>query len=179
MKRICVYCGSNPGVGDVYAAMAARLGRALVERGLGLVYGGGKVGLMGVIADAVLERGGEVIGVIPRDLVKKELAHAGLKDLRIVASMHERKALMESLSDGFIAMPGGFGTLDELCEILTWAQLGLHIKPCGILNVEGYFDPFLTFLDHCVAQGFIRMEHRSALIEASDPGELLKRLTGR
>jgi uncharacterized protein (TIGR00730 family) len=164
MKRICVFCGSNFGQSEKYRAMAVKLGQDLAARGLGLVYGGGNVGLMGVIADAVLERGGEVIGVIPEDLVKKEVAHKGLSDLRVVGSMHERKALMASLSDGFIALPGGFGTLDEFCEILTWAQLGLHEKPCGILDATGYFDLFLKFVDHSVAQGFIRAEHRDLLL---------------
>lgn len=154
--------------------MAVKLGHSLAERGLGLVYGGGRVGLMGTIADAVLERGGEVIGVIPEDLVKKEVAHKGLSDLRVVASMHERKALMARLSDGFVAMPGGFGTLDEFCEILTWAQLGLHQKPCGILNVDGYFDLFLKFIDHSVSQGFIRAEHRDLLLESTEPDALLE-----
>jgi uncharacterized protein (TIGR00730 family) len=173
MKRICVFCGSNPGRGGKYRNTAVKLGHALAERGLGLVYGGGKVGLMGTIADAVLERGGEVIGVIPEDLVRKEVAHEGLADLRVVGSMHERKALMERLSDGFIAMPGGFGTLDEFCEILTWAQLGLHQKPCGILNVDGYFDLFMKFVDHSVAQGFVRAEHRALVLESCEPEELL------
>ena len=175
MKRICVFCGSNFGHSEKYRAMAVRLGHALAERGLGLVYGGGKVGLMGTIADAVLERGGEVIGIIPEDLVKKEVAHKGLADLRIVGSMHERKALMERLSDGFIAMPGGFGTLDEFCEILTWTQLGLHQKPCGILNVGGYYDFFLKFVDHSVTEGFIRAEHRKLLLESEEPEALLDR----
>jgi uncharacterized protein (TIGR00730 family) len=173
MKRICVFCGSNSGRGEKYRMPAVALGRALAARGLGLVYGGGNVGLMGTIADAVLESGGEVIGVIPEDLVKKEVAHRGLSDLRVVGSMHERKALMARLADGFVAMPGGFGTLDELCEILTWAQLGLHRKPCGLLNVDGYFDYFLKFIDHSVSQGFIRAEHRELLLEAVAPEELL------
>lgn len=173
MKRICVFCGSNSGHGEKYRAMAVTLGHALAARGLGLVYGGGRVGLMGAIADAVLERGGEVIGVIPEDLVKKEVAHKGLSDLRVVGSMHERKALMARLSDGFIAMPGGFGTLDEFCEILTWAQLGLHQKPCGVLDVGGYFDLFLKFVDHSVAQGFVRAEHRDLVLVERAPEALL------
>ena len=179
MKRICVFCGSSSGENKRYRAMAAELGRTLAARGLGLVFGGGRVGLMGAIADAVLAAGGEAIGVIPEDLKKKELAHTGLRDLRVVGSMHERKALMERLSDGFIAMPGGFGTLDEFCEILTWAQLGLHRKPCGILNVNGYFDAFLRFVDHSVSQGFIRKEHRGLLLEAEDPSKLLDLLAKR
>ncbi|MCX5788135.1 MAG: TIGR00730 family Rossman fold protein [Elusimicrobia bacterium] len=178
MKRICVFCGSSSGENKRYRAMAVELGRALAARGLGLVFGGGRVGLMGAIADAVLAAGGEAIGVIPEDLKKKELAHTGLSDLRVVGSMHERKALMERLSDGFIAMPGGFGTLDEFCEILTWAQLGLHRKPCGMLNVDGYFDSFLRFVDHSVSQGFIRKEHRGLLIDGADPAKLLD-LLGR
>lgn len=173
LKRLCVFCGSNPGRGEKYRAAAVTLGHVLAARGLELVYGGGKVGLMGTIADAVLERGGRVIGVIPRDLVKKELAHRGLTDLRIVGSMHERKALMARLSDGFIALPGGFGTLDEFCEILTWAQLGLHRKPSGILDVAGYFDHFLKFVDHSVAQGFVRREHRDQLLVERAPHALL------
>jgi uncharacterized protein (TIGR00730 family) len=173
MKRIAVFCGSNFGRGAEYRDMAVRLGRALAERGLGLVYGGGKVGLMGAVADSVLQGGGEVIGVITEDLVKKEVAHRGLADLRIVGSMHERKALMARLSDGFIAMPGGFGTLDEFCEILTWAQLGLHRKPSGILDVGGYFEFFLKFVDHSVTQGFIRREHRDALLVERSPQALL------
>ena len=173
MKRICVFCGSNPGRGPKYRAMAVKLGHELAARGLGLVYGGGRVGLMGAIADAVLERGGEVVGVIPEDLVRKEVAHEGLSDLRVVSSMHERKALMASLSDGFIALPGGFGTLDEFCEILTWAQLGLHQKPCGILDVDGYFGPFLKFIDHSVAQGFISANHRGLILRYGEPEALL------
>jgi uncharacterized protein (TIGR00730 family) len=173
MKRICVFCGSNDGQGEKYQEMARDLGRTLASRGLGLVYGGGKVGLMGVIADSVLKHGGEVIGVIPEDLVKKEVAHKGLTDLRVVGSMHERKAVMASLSAGFVALPGGFGTLDEFCEILTWAQLGLHEKPCGILDSTGYFDLFLKFVDHSVAQGFIRSEHRDLLLRFDSPEALL------
>ncbi len=173
MKRICVFCGSSSGRGEAYRRLAVALGRVLAARGLGLVYGGGRVGLMGTIADAVLEGGGEVIGVIPEDLVKKELAHDRLTDLRVVGSMHERKALMASLSDGFIALPGGFGTLDEFCEILTWAQLGLHRKPAGILDGAGYFDRFLAFVDHAVAEGFVRGVHRDLLVVERDPDALL------
>lgn len=174
MKRLCVFCGANDGVDPRYREAAVRLGHLLAARGVGLVYGGGKVGLMGVIADAVLEEGGEVIGVIPEDLVRKEVAHAGLKDLRVVFSMHARKALMEQLSDGFIALPGGFGTLDEFCEIVTWAQLGLHRKPCGVLNVAGYFDRFLAFADHAAAEGFVRAEHRALVHQSDDPERLLE-----
>jgi uncharacterized protein (TIGR00730 family) len=157
----------------IYESAAVALGKELVRRGLGLVYGGGSVGLMGVIADAVMTDGGEVVGVITKQLVALEVAHKGLADLKVVDSMHERKALMAELSDGFIALPGGFGTMDEFCEIVTWAQLGIHAKPCGLLNINGYFDAFLTYVDHCVGQGFIRKEHRSLFYEAEHPAELL------
>ena len=173
MKRVCVFCGSSSGQGEAYERLAAAMGRALAARGLGLVYGGGRVGLMGTIADAALAAGGEVIGVIPEDLVKKELAHAGVTELRVVGSMHERKKLMFDLSDGFVAMPGGFGTLDEFCEILTWAQLGLHRKPTGVLDAGGYFDTFLAFVDHAVKEGFIRKKHRDLLIVETDPAAML------
>src|ERR671931_564342 len=144
MKRICVFCGSNIGLRNVYFAVAQATGVALARRGIGLVYGGGRVGLMGVVADAVLKEGGEVIGVIPEALTTREVAHQGLDDLRVVGSMHERKALMAELANAFIALPGGYGTLEEFCEVLTWAQLGLHRKPCGILNVEGFYDSLLS-----------------------------------
>ncbi len=176
MKRVCVFCGSNPGNDPKYSVAAADLGRMLAQRGLGLVFGGGRVGLMGVAADAALAAGGEAIGVIPDALVQKELAHESLTDLRIVGSMHERKALMEKLSDGFIALPGGFGTLDELCEILTWSQLGIHAKPVAILNVGGYFDDFLRFVDRAVESGFVRASDDARLIRDSDPAALLDRL---
>src|SRR6516164_2274986 len=148
LKRICVFCGSSVGDRPIYLQAALELGRAIAERRLGLVYGGGHIGLMGVLADAVLSGGGEVIGVIPQALVDRELAHTGVTELRVVETMHQRKALMADLSDGFLALPGGFGTGDELFEILTWAQLGLHAKPIGVLNVGGYFDPLLAWLDH-------------------------------
>ena len=176
MKRICVFCGANSGKNPRFVEAAKKLGKLLVQNHLGLVYGGASIGLMGAIADAVIDQGGEVIGVIPEDLVKKELAHKKLKDLRVVRSMHERKALMERLSDGFIALPGGFGTLDELCEILTWAQLSFHTKPCGMLNVGGYYDKFLSFLDHAVSQEFLLKEHRSILLKAASPEKLLRLL---
>jgi hypothetical protein len=149
----------------------------LAQRKLALVYGGGRVGLMGSIADAVLEQGGEVIGVIPESLVRREVAHTGLSDLRVVQTMHERKALMAELADAFIALPGGFGTLDEFCEILTWAQLGLHGKPCGLLNVEGYFDPLLALFDRAVEDRFLHPKHRSMLITADDPKMLLEEMS--
>src|SRR2546421_2418842 len=154
MRRVCVFCGSRTGTAPVYAEEARRLGAALCRRGLGLVYGAGNIGLMGVLADAVLAHGGEVIGVIPRALVDKELAHAGLTQLHIVETMHQRKALMEQLADAFVALPGGYGTGDELFEILTWAQLHIHAKPIGLLNVAGYFDALLAWLNHTVAEGF-------------------------
>jgi uncharacterized protein (TIGR00730 family) len=149
------------------------MGAALAGAGIGLVYGGGRVGLMGALADAALAAGGEVIGVIPEALVAWEVAHQGLSDLRVVGSMHERKALMADLADAFIAMPGGYGTLEELCEVLTWSQLGLHRKPCGLLNVEGYYDPLLALLDHAVAEGFLRREHRALVLQEQEPGRLL------
>jgi uncharacterized protein (TIGR00730 family) len=173
MRRLCVFCGSSPGRRPAFAETARRLGGLLAARGLGLVYGGGHVGLMGVLADAVLGAGGEVIGVIPQALVDKELAHPGLTGLRVVATMHQRKALMADLADGFIALPGGFGTADELFEILTWAQLGLHAKPIGVVNVGGYFDALLAWLDHTVGERLVRPEHRRLLLEADDPERLL------
>jgi uncharacterized protein (TIGR00730 family) len=173
IRRICVFCGSNPGRGERYRESAVSLGRALAARGVGLVYGGGKVGLMGAIADAALAAGGEVIGVIPKALVRRELAHRGLTELRVVDSMHERKALMARLADAFVALPGGFGTMDEFCEILTWAQLGLHRKPYGLLNVDGYFDRFLAFVDHGVAEGFIRADQRARLRVSARSSSLL------
>lgn len=173
MKRICVFCGSNRGVRNEYIEAAQELGEILVKRNLGLVYGGGNVGLMGVIADAVLAEGGEVIGVIPQSLVDCEVAHQNLTKMHIVNSMHERKALMADLSDGFIALPGGMGTFDEFCEILTWAQLGIHQKPCGILNVENYFTPLLKMFDHATDEGFLRDAHRDLVIEATKPEILL------
>ena len=173
--RICVFTGSRHGLRSEYADAARQLGRALVSHGYGLVYGGGKVGLMTVIADTVLGLKGHVTGVIPNSLVSKEVAHFGLSDLRVVGSMHERKALMAELSDGFIAMPGGIGTMEEFFEVLSWAQLGLHEKPCTLLNVAGYYDPLIAFLDHAVAQDFIKPKHRSLMIVESEPGRLLDR----
>jgi hypothetical protein len=178
MKRICVFCGSSPGALPAYAEAAGRLGRLLAGRGLGLVYGGGNVGLMGVVAAAVIAAGGEVTGVIPRALVRREVGHGGLPDLRIVGTMHERKALMAELADGFIALPGGIGTLDEWFEIWTWAQLGLHRKPCGLLDVAGYYGPLITFLDHMVEQRFLRKSHRALVLVDDDPERLLDRMAG-
>jgi uncharacterized protein (TIGR00730 family) len=173
MKRISVFCGSSAGNDPAYAGAAKLVGQALVRRGLGLVFGGGRVGLMGVVADAVLANGGEVIGVIPKQLATKELAHGGLSDLRVVESMHERKALMAELCDGFVALPGGFGTMEEFFEVLTWAQLGLHQKPCGVLNVKGYFDPLLALAEHAISAGFVSAEHRNLLLQDADIGALL------
>ncbi|MGA9565493.1 MAG: TIGR00730 family Rossman fold protein [Candidatus Korobacteraceae bacterium] len=175
-RRICVFCGSNLGISRVYKDAAVTLGRLLAVRGIELVYGGGNIGLMGVLADAVLVSGGRVIGVIPESLMAKEVGHAGLTELRIVKSMHERKALMADLSDGFIAMPGGFGTFEEFCEIVTWSQLGIHSKPCGLLNVEGYYDPLLRLFDHAVREGFLREENRRLVLEDHDPEQLLGKM---
>ena len=173
MKRICVFCGSNKGAKPAYIEAAKSLGKVLVKKNIGLIYGGGKVGLMGVIADEVLAGGGEVIGVIPQSLVAREVAHQTVTQMHIVNSMHERKALMADLSDGFMALPGGMGTLDEFCEILTWAQLGIHQKPCGILNIENYFTPLLAMFDHAMREGFLRDTHRALVIEATEPETLL------
>lgn len=177
MRRICVFCGSNAGARSEYAEAARALAAVLVERKLGIVYGGGNVGLMGVLADAALEHGGEVIGVIPRKLVDKEVAHRGVTELRIVETMHERKALMNDLSDAFIALPGGFGTLDEFFEVLTWSQLGFHGKPCALLNVAGYYDRMLAMLDHAVTERLLRPAHRELVIADTDPLRLLQRLS--
>ncbi len=176
LKRICVYCGSRNGSRPVYDRAARDLGAALGRRGIGLVFGGGRVGLMGVLADAVLAGGGSVTGVIPRALVSREIAHLDLKDLRIVDSMHERKALMAELADAFIALPGGFGTFEEILEILTWSQLRLHAKPCGLLNVENFYDPLLKFLDHAIAEEFIPAGQREALVVESNVEKLLDML---
>jgi uncharacterized protein (TIGR00730 family) len=177
MKRVCVFAGSSSGIRAEYRAAAADLGRALAGRGIELVYGGACVGLMGIVADRVLASGGRVTGVIPEALVAREVAHKGLSDLRVVASMHERKALMADLSDAFIALPGGWGTLDELFEVLTWGQLGLHRKPCGVLNVTRYFDRLLSFLEHSIAEGFVRPEYRSMLSVSDSPETLLDMLS--
>jgi hypothetical protein len=176
MDTVCVFCGSNPGASPVYAEAARDLGRILAGRGVTLVYGGGRVGLMGVLADAALAAGGRVTGVIPEALAAKELAHGGLTELRVVGSMHQRKALISELSDGFIALPGGIGTLEEWFEVWTWGQLGFHPKPCGMLNVTGYFDHLLAFLDHMTAQCFLSEAHRSMAIVDDRPESLLDRL---
>jgi uncharacterized protein (TIGR00730 family) len=175
MRRVCVFCGSSTGVRPEYVAAARALGALLAERGIGLVYGGGAVGLMGALADAALAAGGEVIGVIPHALVARELAHNGVGDLRVVATMHERKALMNELADGFVALPGGLGTLEEIFEAWSWAQLGSHTKPCALLNVAGYYDALLAFLDHAVREQFLRPEHRAMLLVDDDPARLLDR----
>jgi uncharacterized protein (TIGR00730 family) len=176
MKRICIFCGSSTGTRSEYAETARAMGQALLRRGIGLVYGGGCVGLMGIVADAVMGGGGEVVGVIPEALVTRELAHGDITQLIVVHSMHERKAKMAELSDAFVALPGGYGTFEEFCEILTWAQLGLHRKPCGILNVNDYYEPLLRLFDNAVAEGFLRPSNRQLVIEETDPGRLLDML---
>lgn len=176
MKRICAYCGSSSGKRPEYVEAAAILAKELVKWDIGLVYGGASVGVMGAVADAVLAQGGEVIGVIPQMLVDKEVAHNGLTELKIVRSMHERKMMMADLSDGFIALPGGLGTLEELFEIMTWALLGLHQKPCALLNVAHYYDQLLGFLEHAVNEQFIKQVHCSMLIADEHPGMLLERM---
>lgn len=175
LKRLCVYCGSSPGRDPAYGNAARQLGEALVERGIGLVYGGASVGVMGTIADTVLAAGGEAIGIIPRALFIKEVAHPNLTEQHVVESMHERKAMMAELSDGFIALPGGWGTIEEIFEILTWAQLGFHEKPCGLLNVAGYYDGLFRFLDHAIDEEFVRPVYRDILTLESDPVALLER----
>jgi uncharacterized protein (TIGR00730 family) len=177
IHTVCVFCGSNHGLKPSYRSTAAELGELLAAGGLTLVYGGGCVGLMGTLADAVLAADGEVIGVIPHALVAKEVSHAGLTKLHVVDSMHERKALMASLSDAFIALPGGFGTAEELFEILTWGQLGIHQKPVGLLNVDGFFDSLLEWLDHATREGLVRPEHRQLLLADTNPSRLLARMS--
>ena len=173
MKRICVFCGSSRGTNPLYEAAARDLGATLAARGIAVVYGGGRIGLMGVVADTALAAGGEVIGVIPRPLASKELAHTGLTEMRFVASMHERKATMSALADGFITLPGGLGTLEETFEILTWAQLGIQRKPIGLLNVHGYYEPFLRLFAHGIQEGFIRAEYLQFITVAERAGELV------
>ncbi len=176
LKRICVFCGSSVGSRPQYAAAARELGRMLAERGLGVVFGGGKVGLMGVLADAALAAGGEVLGVIPEALVAREIGHNGLTTLHVVRSMHQRKTLMADLADAFIALPGGYGTFEEFFEAVTWTQLGIHTKPCGLLNVDGYYDALLALLGRAVADGFIHEKNRQLVIDAPDVPTLLQKL---
>ena len=175
-KRLCVFCGSSHGANPAYAEAAKTAGNELARRGIGLVYGGGNVGLMGVIADAVLAAGGGVIGVIPEALMAKEVGHRGLPDLRVVKTMHERKALMAELSDGFVALPGGIGTFEEFFEIVTWAQLGLHSKPCALLNVNGFYDPLLRLMDHAIAERFVKPKQRDLVLVEADFSRLLDRM---
>lgn len=177
LHRLCVYCGSSIGADDAYRAAAVALGRLLAERGIELVYGGGHVGLMGAIADAVLAAGGRVIGVIPQALMDRELGHTGVQELRVVADMHERKMTMAGLADAFVAMPGGWGTIEELSEMLTWLQLGIHAKPIGLLNVAGYYDPLLAFVDRMIGERFVRPEHRALMSVAAEPAALLDALS--
>lgn len=176
VKSICVFCGSSAGARPEYAAAAADFGRLLAVRGIRVVYGAGNVGLMGVLADAALAAGGQVIGVIPQMLVDRELAHQGITELRIVTSMHERKAMMAELSDAFVALPGGLGTYEELCEVLTWGQLGIHHKPVGCLNVRGYFEELIRMLDHAVNEGFLRAEQRRMFLSSEDAEDLVSLL---
>jgi uncharacterized protein (TIGR00730 family) len=176
MKRIAVYCGSNKGLRPAYAEATENLGQHLAQRGIELVYGGGCAGLMGIVADAALKHGGHVIGVIPQSLVIKEVVHEGLPDLRVVKNMHERKALIAELSDGFIVLPGGYGTYEELCEVLAWSQLGHHKKPFGLLEVAGFYRAMLQFFDHAVAEGFIRPKHRELVMVEENVEKLLHRL---
>ena len=176
VRRACVFCGSSPGARPAYTEATEDFGQLLVEHGIALVFGGASVGLMGRLADTVLSEGGEAIGVIPQSLVDREIAHLGVTDLHVVDTMHERKQLMADLADAFVALPGGLGTLDELFEIYTWAQLGLHRKPIGLMNVEGYFDGLVGFLEHAVAERFVRDDHREMLIVEEEPAPMLERL---
>ena len=176
LRRVCVFCGSSTGDSPEFRAVAEQLARAMTARGVGLVFGGGCVGLMGVVADAVIAGGGHAIGVIPHAMVAREIAHRGLPDLRVVASMHERKAMMAELSDAFVALPGGFGTLEEFCEVVTWTQLGLHRKRCGLLNVGGFYDPLLAQFERASQHGFISPQNRRIVIADRDPARLLDRL---
>ena len=176
MNTICVFCGSNPGLNPAYMQTAASVGRFLAEKNVTLVFGGGSVGLMGKTADTVLDNGGKVIGIIPRSLAEKEVAHERLTELHIVNSMHSRKAMMEELSDGFIALPGGFGTFEELCEIITWAQLGFHNKPCGFLNIHGYYDPLVELFNKATDEQFVRPEHRELVIIEEDIERMFEKM---
>lgn len=176
LRRICVYCGSNAGINPLHRSAAYALGAFLAENGFGVVYGGGNVGLMGAVADGALSQKGEVIGVIPQSLMEKELGHGGVTELHVVRSMHERKQLMVDLSDGFIALPGGFGTMDEMFETLTWLQLSFHEKPVGLLNVDGFFDGLITFIGHMSGEGFLKPEHAACLLVETAPAALLSRM---
>jgi uncharacterized protein (TIGR00730 family) len=176
LKRICVFCGSSVGARPAYREAAQRLGELLADRGIGVVFGGGGIGLMGVVADAALSKGGEVIGVIPESLVRREIGHRGVTKLYVVETMHQRKALMADLSDAFIALPGGYGTLEEFCEAVTWSQLGIQRKPCGLLNIEGYWDGLLALLDHAVDEQFVRPENSELVLVARRPELMLERL---
>lgn len=176
LKRICVFCGTNTGSQPAYGTAARELGRVLAEQDIELVYGGASVGVMGELADSVQEHGGHVTGIIPQQLMAKEAAHTGIRNLIVVASMHQRKSQMADMSDGFIALPGGIGTLEGFLEVLTWGQLGIHSKPAGILNVEGYFDELTAFLDHAVQEGFLTDSHRHAIMVESEPAGLLDRM---
>jgi uncharacterized protein (TIGR00730 family) len=176
MKAVCVYCGSNAGIREDYGVLARALGTEIARRGLTLVYGGARVGLMGQVADAALAAGGRVVGIIPQSLVDKEIAHSGLTESHIVGSMHERKRMMADLSDGFVALPGGIGTLEEIFEMWTWAQLGYHAKPCALIDTAGYWTGLAAFLDHQVQEGFVRAPHREMLLLDDDPARLLDRM---
>jgi uncharacterized protein (TIGR00730 family) len=177
LRRACVFCGSSRGFSPVYVEAAQELGRTLAKNRIGLVYGGAHVGMMGALADAALAAGGHVTGVIPESLVAREIAHTQLSDLRIVSTMHQRKALMADLSDAFIALPGGFGTLDEFCEVLTWSQLGIHAKPCGLLNIAGYYDPLLALFDRAVHDGLLKPANRAMVIAETAAAPLLEKLS--
>ena len=177
LRRVCVFCGSSTGTSHLYRDAAVRLAREMASRGIGLVYGGGRVGLMGIVADAMLAVGGHVIGVIPHAMVAREIAHQRLSELRVVSSMHERKAMMAELSDAFIALPGGFGTFEEFCEAITWTQLGLHRKRCGLLNVDGFYDPLLALFDRAVTDGFLKAANRALVADDASPAALLDKVS--
>jgi uncharacterized protein (TIGR00730 family) len=177
IRSVCVFCGSNPGVRPIFAEVARELGAALARRGISVVYGGARVGLMGCVADGALAAGGVVIGVLPRFMTRKELAHEGLTELLLVDSMHERKAMMAERAEGFVALPGGYGTMEELFEILTWSQLALHKKPVGLVNVDGFYEPLIAQIDYAVRDGFLRPAHRDLLVVESEVEPLLERLT--
>lgn len=177
-RNLCVFCGSSGGRDPVYLDTARHVGRLLARQGIGVVYGGGRIGMMGAVAEAALAAGGRVIGIIPEVLMRKEVAFDGLTELRVVRSMHERKQMMADEADGFLALPGGFGTFEEFCEILTWAQLGIHANPCGLLNVAGYYDPLIAMFDRAVAEGFLRERHRALVLSAADPVTLLEMMSG-